>query len=129
MVSETVQTLDHFLTWHVRLQVLLQSVPRQLRWCKKCNATKPPLSHHCAVCKECVLNMDHHCPWVSNCVGYRNYSYFYLFLFYLWLGCVYSVRSLPAGRSAEHSAGCHPGMLACARLTYMQVQVQVRPHT
>ncbi|CEG67371.1 hypothetical protein RMATCC62417_03811 [Rhizopus microsporus] len=50
------------------------------RFCKTCNNYKPPRTHHCSVCDQCVLKMDHHCPWVNNCVGYFNYCHFIRFI-------------------------------------------------
>lgn len=52
------------------------------RVCQKCARGKPPRSHHCRVCRTCVLRMDHHCPWLNNCVGHGNYRVFAQFLLY-----------------------------------------------
>jgi len=60
-------------------------------WCTKCDTYRPCGTHHCSMCRRCVLNMDHHCPWVNNCIGIRNHKYFLLLLFYAWCACVWSI--------------------------------------
>jgi len=59
-------------------------------WCERCDTFRPRHTHHCRVCRGCVLEMDHHCPWVNNCVGWRNHKYFLLFISYAWIGCVWT---------------------------------------
>ncbi|KHJ43899.1 DHHC zinc finger domain protein [Trichuris suis] len=59
--------------------------------CKSCLRPKPPRSHHCSVCRRCILKMDHHCPWLDQCVGHYNHRYYYLTMVYMWLSCVYVV--------------------------------------
>jgi hypothetical protein len=66
----------------------------QRRICKWCDHFKPDRTHHCRVCKSCVIRMDHHCPWIVNCVGFRNHKYFFLLVFYALLNCIFIVLTM-----------------------------------
>lgn len=78
------------------------------RWCRRCEALKPPRAHHCKTCRRldiggkhfcrdpfanylsrCIPKMDHHCPWTSNCVSHFTFPHFVRFLFYAVVGMSY----------------------------------------
>lgn len=59
--------------------------------CKKCSIPKPPRTHHCSVCKRCIMKFDHHCPFINNCVGYYNHRYFFSYMAYTVIGVIFVV--------------------------------------
>jgi len=65
--------------------------PGKATFCKKCQRLRPERAHHCSICKVCVLRMDHHCPWTANCVGQKNYKYFFLLGVYGFTACFFAL--------------------------------------
>jgi len=95
-------------------------LPEVVSICKKCIAPKPPRTHHCSVCKRCVLKMDHHCPWLNNCVGFYNHRHFFMFTVWIWFGAVY-ISVIGYDRFKEHYFGTKftpraPGLLSLSHL-------------
>ena len=64
---------------------------QRLKFCFTCMVFRPKRSVHCRTCNNCVEMFDHHCPFISNCIGKRNYVYFWAFINLLWIDVIYTI--------------------------------------
>ena len=68
--------------FHNVLQAVEKKLDGSLRFCRKCGAFKPDLSHHSRELGMCILCYQHWDLWSNNAIGFYNHKAYLLSLLY-----------------------------------------------
>lgn len=59
------------------------------RYCSICDVNKYDRVHHCSEVNRCVKKFDHFCPWVGGPLGHSRYKFFFQFVTYVAIYCIF----------------------------------------
>lgn len=78
------------------------------RYCHICDVEKYDRVHHCTEVNRCVKKFDHFCPWVGGPLGHTRYKFFFQFITYVAIYCIFTGIALGVAVSQRKRAQHRP---------------------